>query len=171
MISNILKMRVSIRKYQDRPVEEEKIRTILRAAMQAPSACNQQPWEFYVITDKDVIRKLAGTSPYAKCAEGAPVVIVLAYTEDVVVPQYAHIDLALCAENLWLEAAAQGLGTVFLGTAPNEERMEAVAKAVGLPARLKAFAVFPMGYPDETREQEDRYNPEKIHYIREERFD
>ena len=59
MISSIFKTRVSIRKYQDRPVEEDKVRMILRAAMQAPSACNQQPWEFYVVTDKSAIKKLA----------------------------------------------------------------------------------------------------------------
>ena len=69
MISSIIKQRVSIRKYQDRPVPEEEIRNILRAAMQAPSACDQQPWEFYVITDKDMIKKLARTSPYAGCAD------------------------------------------------------------------------------------------------------
>ena len=49
--------RVSIRKYQDRPVEREKIVEILRAAMAAPSAKNQQPWEFYVVTNKDLIQK------------------------------------------------------------------------------------------------------------------
>ena len=83
MISSIFKTRVSIRKYQDRPVEEDKVRMILRAAMQAPSACNQQPWEFYVVTDKSAIKKLAATSPYAGCAAGAPIVIVTAYREDV----------------------------------------------------------------------------------------
>ena len=142
MISSIIKQRVSIRKYQDRPVPEEEIRNILRAAMQAPSACDQQPWEFYVITDKDMIKKLARTSPYAGCAEGAPVVIVTAYREDVPAPAYVLIDLALSAENMWLEAAAEGLGMVFLGVAPDEERMKAVAEVIGLPGNLKAFGMF-----------------------------
>ena len=170
MISSIIKQRVSIRKYQDRPVPEEEIRNILRAAMQAPSACDQQPWEFYVITDKDMINKLARTSPYAGCAEGAPVVIVTAYREDVPAPAYVLIDLALSAENMWLEAAAEGLGMVFLGVAPDEERMKAVAEVIGLPGNLKAFGMFPLGYPDEKREQENRYKPEKIHYITEDMF-
>ena len=55
--------RISVRKYQDRPVEEEKIQQILRAAMAAPSAKNQQPWEFFVTDSKDVIRKLSECSP------------------------------------------------------------------------------------------------------------
>lgn len=56
--------RVSIRKYQDKPVEQEKIEQMLRAAMAAPSACNQQPWEYYVVTDRTKIVELSGTSPY-----------------------------------------------------------------------------------------------------------
>lgn len=171
MISNIFKTRVSIRKYQDRPVEEDKVRMILRAAMQAPSACNQQPWEFYVVTDKSVIKKLAAASPYAKCAEGAPIVIVTAYREDVEAPLYAEIDMALSAENMWLEASAQGLGMVFLGVAPDKERMEAVGKVLSLPGGQKAFGMFPLGYPDEKREPEDRYRPERVHIVREEEWD
>ena len=57
--------RVSIRKFQDRPVEKEKIDAILRAAMQAPSAVNQQPWEFYVVTNRDKIQSLSRSQPYA----------------------------------------------------------------------------------------------------------
>ena len=64
--------RVSIRKFQDKPVEPEKIETLLRAAMAAPSARNQQPWEFYVVTNKDLIQKLSTVSPYAGCAKDAP---------------------------------------------------------------------------------------------------
>ena len=68
--------RVSIRKYQDRPVEREKIVEILRAAMAAPSAKNQQPWEFYVITKKDTLEKLSKASPYAGMTANAPVAII-----------------------------------------------------------------------------------------------
>ena len=64
MIKNIAH-RVSIRKYQNKPVEKEKVKAVLRAAMQAPSAGNQQPWEFYVVTDKEKLKALAQTSPYA----------------------------------------------------------------------------------------------------------
>lgn len=76
--------RVSIRKFQDKPVEPEKIETLLRAAMAAPSARNQQPWEFYVVTNKDLIQKLSTVSPYAGCAKDAPVLIVSAYREDAI---------------------------------------------------------------------------------------
>ena len=68
--------RISVRKYEDKPVEKEKIMEILKAGMQAPSACNQQPWEFYVVTDKEKIQKLSKVTPYTGCAAGAPAVIV-----------------------------------------------------------------------------------------------
>ena len=118
--------RVSIRKFQDKPVEPEKIEKLLRAAMAAPSAGNQQPWEFYVVTNRDLIQKLAATSPYTGCAKNAPVLIVSAYREDVIFPMYAQIDLSIANENLWLETDALGLGGVWLGIAPIEERMHEV---------------------------------------------
>ena len=68
--------RISVRKYEDKPVEKEKIMEILKAGMQAPSACNQQPWEFYVVTDKEKIQKLSKVTPYTGCAAGAPAVII-----------------------------------------------------------------------------------------------
>lgn len=87
---NSIFKRVSIRKYQDKPVEQEKIERMLRAAMAAPSACNQQPWEFYVATDKEVIGKLADSSPFAGCAKNAPVVFVPCYRKECQVPEFAR---------------------------------------------------------------------------------
>ena len=157
--------RVSIRKYQDRPVEKEKIEAILRAAMQAPSAGNQQPWEFYVVTDKEKLRALAGTSPYARVTDQAPIAIVPVYRKDCVLPMYAEIDLSIAMENMWLETDAQGLGGVWLGIAPLEDRMKAVEEVLDIPEHLRAFAIFPLGYPAEEREQQDRFDESRIHYV------
>ena len=112
--------RVSIRKYQDRPVEREKIVEILRAAMAAPSAKNQQPWEFYVITKKDTLEKLSKASPYAGMTANAPVAIISAYRKDCDVPCYADIDMSIAMENLWLKTDEIGLGGVWIGIAPDE---------------------------------------------------
>ena len=96
--------RISVRKYEDRPVEKEKIMEILKAGMQAPSACNQQPWEFFVVRDKEKIQKLSKVTPYTGCAAGAPVVIVPVYhTEGLVAPSFAQIDMAIAQQNIWLE--------------------------------------------------------------------
>ena len=74
--------RVSVRKFEDRPVEDEKVEQVLRAAMAAPSAGNQQPWDFYVVTAKEKLQALAQVSPYAGCAAHAPMAIVTAYHEE-----------------------------------------------------------------------------------------
>ena len=142
--------RVSIRKYQDRPVEREKIVEILRAAMAAPSAKNQQPWEFYVITKKDTLEKLSKASPYAGMTANAPVAIISAYRKDCDVPCYADIDMSIAMENLWLKTDEIGLGGVWLGIAPIEDQ--------------RAFAIFPLGYPAEERAQQDRFDESRIHF-------
>ena len=161
---NSIYHRVSIRKYQDKPVEKEKIEAILRAAMQAPSAGNQQPWEFYVITDKQKLEALSLVSPYAGMTKDAPVAIVSAYCKDCRMPEYAQIDLSIAMENLWLETDAQGLGGVWLGIAPLEDRMKAVEKIIGMPDTLRAFGIFPLGYPAEERKQQDRFDESRIHW-------
>ena len=148
--------RISVRKFEDRPVEKEKIVQVLKAGMQAPSACNQQPWEFYVVTDKEKIQELSTATPYSQCAAGAPVVVA---------PSYAEIDLSIAQQNIWLETDEIGLGGVWIGIAPIEERMELVHKMLDLPENVKVFSLFAMGYPAEERPQQDRFDPERIHFM------
>ena len=144
--------RVSIRRYEKRTVEREKILQILRAGMQAPSTKNQQPWEFYVVTDPEKILAVSEFSPFSGCAAGAPVLIIAVYRkEGLRVPAFAQIDMAIAQENMWLETDSLGLGGVWLGVAPEEERMKAVEDMLDLPENVRAFAIFPYGYPAEQR--------------------
>lgn len=164
---NAIYSRVSIRKYKDVPVEEEKITEILKAGMQAPSAGNQQPWEFYIVTNKDKIEALSKSHIYAGCAAGAPVVIVPVYRKkDIIFPMYAEIDLSIAQENMWLMTDSLGLGGVWMGVAPIKERMDKVREILDIPEDLEAFSLFPLGYPDETKEQQDRFDGSRIHYVR-----
>lgn len=164
---NAIFHRVSIRKYQDRPVEKDKIVTMLRAAMAAPSACNQQPWEYYVVTNKEKLWELSQTSPYASFVKNAPLVFVACYRDrsGLIAPSYAEIDLSASVENLLLEADELGLGAVWMGIAPDEGRMEAVRKVIDLPEQLSAFALISCGYPAEERPQQNRYEESRVHYI------
>ena len=125
--------RVSIRKYEDKPVEKEKILQILKAGMQAPSACNQQPWEFYVVTDKEKIRELSKATPYSGCAAGAPVVIVPVYRKE--------------------------------GLAPMQDRMDLVHDIQKLPENVEVFSLFALGYPAESRKQQDRFDESRIYFV------
>ncbi len=158
--------RVSIRKFQAKPVEREKLEQILRAAMAAPSARNQQPWEFYVVTDREKIQALAQATPYSGCAAGAAAVLVPCYRkEGLTAPSYAQIDLSIATENILLEITSLGLGVVWLGIAPIEERMRAVEETVGIAPEHRAFALVALGYPAETKRQQDRFEPERIHWV------
>ena len=158
--------RVSIRKYQDKPVEKEKIEQILKAAMAAPSAGNQQPWEFYVVTDKEKIKALSECSPYSGCAKDAPAVFVPCYrTEGLMFPEFDTIDLAIATENAWLEIDSLGLGGVWLAVAPIPDRMEKADAVLGIGDKLHAYALLPFGYPAESRTQQNRYDESRIHWV------
>ena len=158
--------RTSIRKYLPAPIEAEKVEYLLRAAMAAPSACNQQPWEFYVVTDPEKIRQLSQTSPYAKCAAGAPLVFVPCYRTEVIAPSYCEIDMSASVENLLLAADEQELGCVWMGIAPIKDRMEAVRKVLDVPEHLQVFCLIACGYPAEKKQQQERYDTERVHDIR-----
>lgn len=158
--------RVSIRKFEDKPVEREKILQILKAGMQAPSARNQQPWEFYVVTDKEKIQELSTATQYSGCAAKAPVVIVPVYRKnDLAVPQMAVVDMSIAQQNIWLETDALGLGGVWIGIAPVQDRMELVHKMMDLPEDVEVFSMFALGYPAESRTQQDRFDEARIHFV------
>jgi nitroreductase len=158
--------RTSVRSYMTKRVEDEKIQALLKAAMAAPSAGNQQPWEIYVVKNKETIQSLAKVSPYAGCAAKAPVVLVPCYrSRDLLFPEYAQIDLSIACENILLEAVSQNLGAVWLGIAPIRERMEKTAEVLNLPDHLKAFALLPVGYPAKQEKPQNRFDLERIHVI------
>lgn len=156
--------RTSIRKYEEKEVDDAKIREMLRAAMAAPSAGNQQPWEFYVVKEKETLKRLADTSPYAGCAAKAPFAFVACYRKYCQMPEYAQIDMSAAVENILLKADELGLGAVWLGISPLQERMDAVKKVLNMPETLEAFAIIPCGYPAEEKMQQDRYDESRVHY-------
>ena len=162
---NAIFTRTSVRKFEDRPVEKEKIENLLQAGFVAPSACNQQPWEFYVVTKRETIEALAKTSPYAVSAAKAPVVLVIAARKDVIFPGITDIDCAIATENLWLELEELDLGGVMMAVSPVPERMEAVRQILNLPDNQYAFALLPFGYPVGKKPQVDRYDAKKIHWV------
>jgi len=163
---NTIFERISIRDYTDRAIEDEKVEMLMKAAMAAPSAGNQQPWEFYVVTDKTKLQQMAKCSPYAGCTERAPLAIVACYRKDIRMPEYAEIDMSACTENILLEAEALGLGAVWLGIAPLRERMDKVKDILCVPTELEVFAIIPCGYPKDHAKQQNRYEKERVHYIK-----
>ena len=154
--------RTSVRKFLETPVEEEKIERLLRAAMAAPSAKNQQPWEFYVVKNREVLLKLSKCSDYAMSAKNAPAAIAVCCRLDILRPEFRYFDASAATENILLEAVSLGLGAVWLSMAPYRDRMDKAAEALGLDPSVEAFAVIPIGYPAKDKQQEDRYDESRI---------
>ena len=160
--------RVSVRSYLDKPVEEVKIEQLLRAGMAAPSAVNKQPWHFVVVTDKEQLKALAKTNPYAGMAAKAPLAIVVCGDMKKALPGKAQEfwvqDCSAATENILLAANALGLGAVWTGTYPSEERCEAVAKVLQLPKSIVPLNIIVIGYPDGKNTPKDKWKPSNISY-------
>ena len=161
----LFKCRRSVRTYREDPVPAALVEELLRAAMSAPSAQNGQPWEFVVVTDANALERLAGCSPYSAHVKQAPLAIVPCYRKELKRPDFVLIDMGICSDNILLEAAAQGLGAVFVGIAPMADRMENVRRALNLPDHLEPFALIPCGYPAGEIREKDRFDPARIHYL------
>ena len=163
-MNNIFK-RVSVRQFQDKEVEKEKIELLLKAAMASPSAKNQQPWRFIVVTDKEKIKELSTCSIYSKFAEKAPLIIVVLYDKsNLSAQEFVEIDCAICTENILLEAAELELGGTMIGVCPDEERMNNVSRVLNIDD-LMPFTYIPIGYPINSKEQDNRYDENKVKYI------
>jgi Nitroreductase len=160
--------RRSIRKFTEEPVTAAQVHTLLAAAMAAPSAGNQQPWRFVVVRDRLALAEVARLNPYAAMAPKAPVgILVCGDTRAEKYPGYWVLDCAAAVQNLLLAAHATGLGAVWTGVYPTQERVEGFAKLFGAPAGVIPHSFIPLGHPAETKKREDRSRPE---YVFAERF-
>jgi len=159
--------RRSIRRYQDKPVSADLIEEIIGAAMMAPSAGNVRPWQFIVLTDQEVRDKVPAIHPHASMTPNAPVAIMIC--GDLSLEKYPGNWIADCSaatQNLLLAAHAKGLGAVWTGLYPEQERIEGFRQLLGLPEHVVPLVLVPMGYPDRPGGSEDRYEEAKIHYNR-----
>jgi nitroreductase len=155
--------RRSIRKYLDRPVPEEMVQKLLAAAMQAPSARNEQPWQFVVIDDRAMLAGIPGFMPNAAMAVGARLaILVCGDLELEKSPGYWVVDCAAAVENMLLAAHALGLGAVWCGVYPREPRMAGLKRLMGLPENVVAHSLVVLGHPGEQVPAVDRYLPERV---------
>lgn len=163
---NPMLSRASVRRFTPEPVSDDAVTALLTAAMQAPSAGNQQPWRFYVVKDAEKRSLLSLASPYAHPAAGAPVVLVLAGdTAHMRFPENWQMDLSAAAENILLAATMEGLGGVWMSIAPQEERMARVISALGLPANVLPFCLIAIGHPREMPQVKLRYDDARVTWI------
>ncbi len=162
-----IEKRRSIRKFQDKTISAEQINVLLKAAMLAPTARNCQEWEFVVVKDRSVLNALKEAHPHAQMLSTADcAIVVCADTEREWEDGYWTGDCGAATENILLAATDIGLGSVWLGVYPNQERMKAIADILSLPSKVKPFNIIALGYPDEEKESVDRFDKNKIHYER-----
>ena len=166
-IENIM-TRTSIRKFKQQPVEAEKVETMLRAAMAAPTAVNRQPWHFVVVDDKAVLAKLAGQGRGGDMLRNAPLAIVVCGNTEKALEGDAQSfwiqDTSAATENLLLAAHALGLGAVWTGVYPIMQRAGHVMEVLGLPEYVIPLATVVIGYPDEQPAPKDKWKPENVSY-------
>ena len=167
---NCIMTRTSIRQYQDRPVEQEKVEQLLRAAMAAPTAVNKQPWHFYVLNTKEAINRLADASQRGgDMVRSAALVVVVCGDMDKALEgkarEYWIQDTSAATENLLLAAHALGLGAVWTGVYPMKERVEMTTKVLNLPENLVPLCTILIGYPAENPTPKDKWKPENVTYV------
>lgn len=162
-----IKTRRSIRKYKSEQIPVKTIQTLLEAAMQAPSAGNEQPWHFIVIIEKELLGEIAKFNPYADMAGNAAFAILVC--GDVNQEKYDNFwiqDCAAATQNLLLAAHDLGLGAVWTAVYPMGDRAEKYSSFFKLPSNIIPLALVPVGYPDQVRGTENRFKEDRIHFNR-----
>ena len=166
-INNIM-TRTSIRQYTDEPVSKADIETMLRAGMAAPTAVNRQPWHFVVINSKKKLAELAGDNPRGGMLKKAPLAIVVCGNMDKALPGQGRgfwvQDCSAATENILLAANAIGLGAVWTGLYPDENRAGVVAKVLKLPKTYIPLCTIVIGHPAEQPTPKDKWKPENVSY-------
>jgi len=156
--------RRSIRLYEPGEVSEEMVNKLLAAAMSAPSAGNQQPWEFIVIRERAKMLAIREVHPHAPMLDKAAVAIVVCGNKSrEKYKNYWVLDCSAATQNVLLAAHALGLGAVWLGVYPNEERLVPISRLLGLPGEVVPLSIISIGYPAEEKPAADRFDAGRIH--------
>jgi len=161
--------RRSVRQYSNKTVDRTVAEQILRAAMNAPSANNQQPWQFIVITDKGKMAEITKYHPWSGMLLQAPMAILVVADPDRIVSkgdmQDTWVqDCSAATQNALLAAHAQGLGAVWLGLYPDRRRVDNTRKLFNVPEGKVPFSIISLGYPAEQPRFRDRYDATRIHW-------
>jgi nitroreductase len=155
--------RRSIRAYTGESVSEEELRRLLEAAMAAPSARNLRPWHFVVIRDRSTLRSLSKAHPHAAMLAGAAAAITVC-GDTAISPDFWIQDCAAATENILIAAADLGLGAVWLGCYPRQERVSAIRGILGMPERFGILSLVSLGRPGEKKEPRTQYDEKRVHY-------
>jgi len=159
--------RRSIRNFLDTKISDDIIESILTSAMQAPSAKNQQPWEFIVIKNRDVLDQLSTISNGARHLKKAPLAIITLMKKTEASPQMRPVDMAACTQNILLEATHHNVGSLWIGVYPLKERIENILKIIDVDHHLTPFSIVALGYTkDSIKQTVLRYDKNRVKVIK-----
>jgi len=162
-----IQARRSIRRYTAEKIDGETIRKVLEAGMAAPSAGNQQPWHFIVLDDRTVLDAVPEHHPHSSMIREAPVAILVCGDISAEKHQgYWVQDCAAATQNMLLAVTDLGLGAVWLGVYPREDRVRGLRGLLGLPEHIIPFSLIPIGRPAEEKPPAGRFDSGRIHYNR-----
>jgi nitroreductase len=159
--------RRSVRAYAPGQVSDETVRTLLEAAMAAPSAVAKDPWRFVVVRNKDTLNRIADALPNGKMLPQAAVgIVVCGDLEAAHDRQLSYLlqDCSAAIENLLLCVHALGLGACWLGVHPRQDRMKLLSHLLGLPSSVLPVCCLAIGRPGEVKQPRTRYNPAYVHF-------
>lgn len=161
--------RKSVRSYTDQPVSKATLDTLVRAAMAAPTGKDMRPWKFVVINEREMMDSLSRMLPRAKMLPQAQAAIVVCGDLSILDKHGKPsgnwtFDCSAATENLLLAAEAMGLGAVWTGVYPYEDRSAAVISALGLPEHIIPLNLIPIGYPLGKPQPKDKFDADNIHY-------
>jgi nitroreductase len=165
IIDYIFKRR-SIRSYTDQPLDRQTLISLLQAAMAAPSAVNSQPWEFVVVTDTPVLDHMRKRIQYGQY--NAQAIIAVCGSPHIAKNNagrtYWIQDCSAALENILIAAAGLGLGSVWVGVYPEEEKVQAVRQVLHIPDTVIPLGLVYLGYPAETQPPHTKYDEQKVHW-------
>jgi nitroreductase len=154
--------RVSIREYENRPVEKKMLEHLIDAGRKAPSARAVEPWEFIILTDKNILEKISGMAPNGKFIKDASACIVIICQDT----KYYLEDGCAATENILLAAADSGLGACWVAGDKKPYADELLA-LLGAPGGMKLVSLISVGWPKEAKPQQKRRSlKEVIHWER-----
>lgn len=155
--------RKSVRKYTERPVDKEMLETLVRAGMAAPSSRDRRPWEFIIVTDRNLLDTMGDGLPLARMLKETKQAIIVC--GDTIKSNNAwQLDCSAAAQNVLLAAESMGLGAVWTAAYPYPERMKIVRDALQLPEHIVPLTVIPIGYPVGMEKTKDKFNKKQMHY-------
>lgn len=164
---SVIFKRKSVRKFTGEEVSDELIEKLLKAGMQAPSSCNSQPWEFIVVSKPEDKRAISEMHRFAKpAAEASKLIVTIGNLNEAKVIRMIEQDLGACNENILLQATHEGLGAVWLGFHPIEDRTLKLKRYLDIPDHCIPFSVICVGWPKGQSDVRLRYDEAKVHWDR-----